>query len=150
MSTCKRRSPWFLAPTGVKCLHFEQDWDHTISREGCSLKITDRNHYDGYAGTAQTGFMYPEWKIRRICLDEVWAGGSCFIEIYDKEGREFLSKTISVNGEWKNTVLIDPLQLLYTGTMEIRLKAAGTLWVDGCSHAFWYGVTNMERSIWTD
>lgn len=35
------------------------------------------------------------------------------IEIYDKEGREFLSKTISVNGEWKNTVLIfDPLQLL--------------------------------------
>ena len=48
--------PDFWHRTGVKdAFHFEQDWDHTISREGCSLKITDRNHYDGYAGTAQTG-----------------------------------------------------------------------------------------------
>ncbi len=43
--------PDFWHRTGVKdAFYFEQDWDHTISREGCSLKITDRNHYDGYAG----------------------------------------------------------------------------------------------------
>ena len=94
--------PDFWHRTGVKdAFHFEQDWDHTISREGCSLKITDRNHYDGYAGTAQTGLCIQNGRYEGYVWMKSEQEVPVSIEIYDKEGREFLSKTISVNGEWK-------------------------------------------------
>lgn len=127
--------PDFWHRTGVKdAFHFEQDWDHTISREGCSLKITDRNHYDGYAGTAQTGLCIQNGRYEGYVWMKSEQEVPVSIEIYDKEGREFLSKTISVNGEWKKYCFdFRSAAVTYTGTMEIRLKAAGTLWVDGCS-----------------
>ena len=109
-----------------------RDRDHTISREGCSLKITDRNHYDGYAGTAQTGLCIQNGRYEGYVWMKSEQEVPVSIEIYDKEGREFLSKTISVNGEWKK-YCFDFRSAAVTYTCLLYTSAEGTYFLCDCT-----------------
>lgn len=126
-------APWYR--TGCKdAYHFEQDYSDSIAKDGCSLKITCRNHYDGYVGTAQTG----------ICIQNTSYEGYLWMKseqevpvtvlVYDKEGRTYLKKEVLVSGDWNRyEFTFDSPCTTYTATLEIRLLDNGSLWLDSLS-----------------
>lgn len=127
--------PDFWYRTSIKdAYHFEQDWNASISRDGCSLKMTAENHYDGYVGTAQTNLCIQNGRYEGYVWMKSRQEVPVSIEIYDREGRTFLSQSITVSGGWKKYGFsFTSTALTYTGTLEIRLKSNGTVWLDGAS-----------------
>lgn len=127
--------PDFWYRTGCKdAYHFEQDWSDTLSKDGCSLKLTVQNHYDGFAGTAQTGLCIQNGRYEGYVWMKAEQETPVSIEVYDREGRTFLSKSLVVSGDWnKYCFEFAASSATYTGTLEIRLKDNGTLWLDGTS-----------------
>lgn len=127
--------PDYWYRTGVKdAYQIEADESESIAKDGCSLKITDRNHYDGYVGVAQTYLCIQDTSYEGYLYMKSETALPVSVLVYDKEGHCFLSKDFTVSGEWKKYEF-DFLSsaTTYTGTLEIRLNGSGTLWMDSIS-----------------
>lgn len=140
--------PDYWYRTGAKDgYHFDQDWTDTLAKDGCSLKITDKNHYDGYVGAAQTNLCIQNETYEGYVWMKSDSEVPVSIEIYDHDGRTYLSRHFTVTGDWKQYCFtFRSTSTTHTGTMEIRLKDNGTLWLDGASLM----PADTENGIWKE
>lgn len=127
--------PDYWYRTGLKdAYHFVQDWTDTLAKDGCSLKISVNNHYDGYAGIAQTDLCIQNNRYEGYVWMKSETEVPVSIEIYDREGRSYLSKPFTVSGGWKKySFSFRSTASTHTGTLEIRLNDNRTVWIDGTS-----------------